>query len=328
MEKAHGRVAELVLPQCENRLMHKKLPILIDLPDGFLDPEVKCGYEISSRQKRILAVELDLLKTFLDACRKYNIRVQAFAGTLLGAVRHKGFIPWDDDIDVCMDRANFDKLLALPADAFQAPYFLQTSYSEPKCFFSYARLRNSSTTAIIAGQDAAGCNNGIYIDIFVLDGLSANRAFRKIQFTVKYVLERLLEDFWVDEIREKRFATVVSFLLKPFSRIVGYDTLRRLHKLVITWFDDKSERLAMISHIESFAEKYQIPRAALDDVIELPFENITVPAPRNYHEVLTRIYGNYMEYPPLSERGKWHEGVVTFDPDMAYDEFISTHRRK
>lgn len=305
-----------------------QLPISIDLSDGFLSPEVRCGYEVSAKQKRIFAVELDLLKTFLDVCRKYNIKVQVFAGTLLGAVRHKGFIPWDDDIDVCMDRENFDKLLALPVFAFQKPYFLQTSYSDPKHFFPYARLRNSNTTAIIAGHDDADYNNGIYIDIFVLDGFSANRTCRKIQFTIKYVLERLLEDFWVDEIREKRFATVVSFLLKPISRILGYDTLRRLHKFVLTWFNNRSERLAMISHVESFAEKYQVPRTALDNVIELPFENITVPAPRDYHEVLTRIYGNYMEYPPLAERGKWHEGVVTFDPDMPYDVFISTQCKK
>ena len=89
-------------------------PISIKLPDGFLNAEERCGFVVNSRQKRVFAVQLDLLEKFFEVCRKHDIRAVAFAGTLLGAVRHRGFIPWDDDADVCMDRANFEKLRALP----------------------------------------------------------------------------------------------------------------------------------------------------------------------------------------------------------------------
>ena len=82
-------------------------PISIKLPDGFLNAEERCGFVVNSRQKRVFAVQLDLLEKFFEVCRKHDIRAVAFAGTLLGAVRHRGFIPWDDDADVCMDRANF-----------------------------------------------------------------------------------------------------------------------------------------------------------------------------------------------------------------------------
>ena len=104
--------------------------------------------------------------------------------------------------------------------------------------------------------------------------------------------------------------------------------LRRMHKHVLTWFNRGAEQFSMISHVESFAEKYQIPGSALGSVIQFQFENITVPVSRNYHEVLTQIYGNYMEYPRSAERGKWHEGVVTFDPDVPYDEYIRQHYSK
>lgn len=308
--------------------MQTKLPISIDLCDGFLNPEIRCGYRVSARQKKIWAVELDLLKVFLDVCKLNGIKVQVFAGTLLGTVRHKGFIPWDDDVDVCMDRDNYNKLLSLPPTAFPEPYFLQTTYSDRKFFFAYARLRNSKTTAIIKNQGIVEYNNGIYIDIFVLDGLVGNIFFRKAQFCIKYILERFIEDYWLVGVNEKRFPQIVSFLLKPFYRLIGYDRLRALHTGVLSVFTKVSDRLSFITHIESLATKYVVLKAEMDATIEMPFENIMVPCTSMYDSVLKRIYGNYMEYPPLEDRGEWHNGIITFDPDIPYKEFIERTKCK
>ena len=98
--------------------MNKELPIKLKLPEGFLEPEERCGYQVTTKLKKIWAVELDLLDQFQKVCAKHNIKYQVFAGTLLGAVRHKGFIPWDDDIDVCMPREDYDKILPLLKDFF------------------------------------------------------------------------------------------------------------------------------------------------------------------------------------------------------------------
>ncbi len=76
----------------------------IKLPDGFLDEEVRCDYTITHEMKKIWAVELDLLEKLLNVCKKHGIKIFASGGTLLGAIRHKGMIPWDDDIDMMMFR--------------------------------------------------------------------------------------------------------------------------------------------------------------------------------------------------------------------------------
>ena len=143
------------------------------------------------KTKKIWAVELDLMNELLRVCNKYDIKIFAFGGTLLGAVRHHGFIPWDDDMDFCMDRANYNELLK-HCDEFKHPYFLQFAQSDEKYFFGYARLRNSNTTGIIEWNRSPDYNNGIYIDIFVLDGYLEDE--KKVKKQIKKREQALKEE--------------------------------------------------------------------------------------------------------------------------------------
>ena len=102
----------------------------INIPDSFLDEEERCGYIVSKQMKEVWAVELDLLAELLRVCKKHGIKVFASGGTMLGAIRHKGFIPWDDDIDMMMFRSDYDKLCAIAAEEFVEPYFFQTEYTD------------------------------------------------------------------------------------------------------------------------------------------------------------------------------------------------------
>lgn len=105
----------------------------------------------------------------MKVCEKYGLTCWAIAGTMLGAERHKGFIPWDDDIDVALPRKDFQKLIEVAKLEFKDPYFLQTPRSDLGYYSSTIRLRNSNTTGIIVQDKKKKINNGIYIDIFPMD---------------------------------------------------------------------------------------------------------------------------------------------------------------
>ena len=170
------------------------LPIKLELPDGFLDPEIRCGYQVTGEHKRIWAVELDLLAELLRVCSKHNINVQVYAGTLLGAVRHGGFIPWDDDLDVCMTYDDYSHLCKIADKEFKFPYFFQNGITDNHYFFGFARLRNSLTTGAVKGFEAYNYNNGIFIDINILNTYPTMVWLDRIKFIVLRIVSRLIKE--------------------------------------------------------------------------------------------------------------------------------------
>lgn len=146
------------------------------LPDKFFEPETICNFFVSEKRKKIWAVEMDLYRELERVCKKHNLRYWAIGGTLIGAVRHHGFIPWDDDIDVCMPREDYEKLCGLYSKEFSSPYFLQTPQTDPGYYFSFAKFRNSNTTAISMPFKNSLFNQGIFIDVFPLDYIDIDNA--------------------------------------------------------------------------------------------------------------------------------------------------------
>lgn len=294
----------------------------IDIPEGFLDEEERCGYKVSKELKKVWAVELDLAKEFLRVCKKYNIKTCAFAGSILGAVRHKGFIPWDDDMDFCLTREEFEKLLMVPAEEFKAPYFLQTPLGDQRFFCPYARLRNSDTTGIITWHKSSDYNNGIYIDIFVLDGFIENKLKYLAQFVRWSILRPILENYNGNGKVYKWSDKIVNAMAKLIGKTKSYEFWLMEYNKVCSMNTSKTERLSLITHGRWFTSRYCISKKELEDVVLIPFENIEIPVPREYDKVLKRIYGNYMEYPPAEQRGEWHNGKIIFEPDIPYKEYF------
>lgn len=122
------------------------LPIQIDLPKNFLEEEIRCGYKISSEMKKVWAVQIDLLEQVKKICKKHGLKYFADSGTLIGAIRHKGYIPWDDDIDLVMMRNDYNKFMEYAKSELEFPYFLQTVYTDKDIMRAHASLRNSKTT--------------------------------------------------------------------------------------------------------------------------------------------------------------------------------------
>ena len=138
------------------------------LSSVFLNEETRCDFKVDVARKKLWMISLDLLLEFNDFCNKHGFMYYLAYGTLLGAIRHKGFIPWDDDVDVYMLRKDFDKLPLFEKE-FKHPYFLETPYNDPGYLYSPIRIRNSNTTAIVEKFKYQGFNQGIWLSVFPID---------------------------------------------------------------------------------------------------------------------------------------------------------------
>lgn len=294
------------------------LPIKLQLPTGFLDEEVRCGFTVTEKLKKIWAVELDLLAELLRVCKKHEIPIQVFGGTLLGTIRHHGFIPWDDDLDVALTRDGFEKLRQVADSEFKYPYFFQTALSDQKYFFAFGRLRNSETTAAVSGSDTPDYNNGIYIDVYVLEGYPPTRWLTRLQDFMIMCAVKPLTMYFRDKPKNKTLQERLMRLTRPVFKLLKYETLVCCHQRVLGFFTPFVSRVGLRDELSVQARRYWMYKDELRETEEAQFEMLKVPVTKFWDDVLKRLYGDYMRFPSASERGKWHEGMIRFDPDTSY----------
>lgn len=292
--------------------------------DSFYNEEIRNGYTITKKQKKIWAIELDLVSKLLNVCERHGIKIIAMSGTLLGCVRHRGFIPWDDDLDVALPRKDFEKLIKVASEEFSYPYFFQTAETDRRYFCGYARLRNSETTGIISYTPSVNYNNGIYIDIYVLDGYADNKVSDFLYTVKRNILEKVMRLFTYergDNNNGRILSSIKIFLKSVVLKYFRYEDILKKYKIHMNKYCN-SERIGLQTHKKKERSKYWVRRSDFDSIEYLDFEMIKLPVPKNYDEILTHIYGNYMELPSIQERGKWHENMIYFDPDISYKEYL------
>ncbi|WP_051537692.1 phosphorylcholine transferase LicD [Treponema sp. C6A8] len=293
-------------------------------PENFLKEDERCEYKVSTKLKKIWAVEIDLYQKFAEVCDKYNIKYFAWAGTLLGAIRHKGFIPWDDDFDIGLLREDYEKLIKIAPKELKHPYFLQNMYSDKKYFCAYSRFRNSETTGAIVGTDTPDYNNGIYIDIFVLDGKPEDEKELKRWYKKRDYVSFLINHFESNFKYSHGFKKLLHYVIKGFVKIFfSYDRLCKKYNKIVQKYNNKCNCVGLMTHSYDFIHKYYCTKESLEQIVSVPFEYTKINIPKNYDEPLRNMYGSYMEFPPISKRGIWHNGQLIFDPDTPYKEFLS-----
>lgn len=295
----------------------------MDLPVDFLKEEVRCGYRVPEKMKKVWAVELDLLEKFTSVCEKYDLRYFADAGTLIGAVRHQGFIPWDDDVDVVMPREDYDKLFEIAEREFAYPYFFQTSLTEDGFFRTHAQLRNSQTTGFIPYDRDKKINKGIFLDIFVLDGVADSALLQKLQkreirfheVLLAYEYDRNLEKL---SIPKKIVWYLVHGLHKVFPFKKHFDYYNR--KVLAHYSRKNTEKVGNL--VLGWRPHTQWKREWFEEYQMQPFEHLMLRIPKGYHDVLTTQYGDYMKIPDdvNAPNGRFHDSIV-FEPGIPYIDF-------
>lgn len=298
--------------------MNIKLP----LPKDFLKEEIRANYLISSKIKKTWAVQLDLLQELKRVCEKYDLQYYADSGTLIGAVRHKGYIPWDDDIDLVMKRKDYNRLIEVGKVEFTHPYFLHSAHSErfPRGF---ARLRNSDSTALTKYDFAQNIDHGIFIDIFPLDNVPDNETIRKIWlkeidiiFKVLFVGTIITSKKYNDILHKARYYTV-----KCLYSAIGYDNLLALYERKCGKYNSiQTKKVSYVAYSRG-KEKHIWDSECFASSHSVPFEFTEIMIPDGYDSRLKTEYGDYMK-PAIAPTV---HGKMILEPDIPYREYMKTH---
>ncbi len=288
----------------------------MQLEKTFFQKEVRFGYEVSEKVKKIWAVELNLLEYFDNLCREHNLRYFIEYGTLLGAVRHQGFIPWDDDIDVVMFRDDYEKLKIVAQDAVCPPYFFQDAYTD-SMVGAFSKLRDSRTTAIEFPDALPDYNQGIFIDIFPLDHVSDG-------VNMDLTIGEIQREIWMSIVNPQAFVSMIEQGHKPvldtslymeLLRMPVRERIRTFEEFNISQFGKSGK----VQFITDFLWGHPgLPQEWYSEVIYLPFENLMAPVPAEYDKILKHRFGDYMT--PVQGKSD-HEGIF-WDPDVPYTKYM------
>lgn len=263
----------------------------------------------------VQSVELEMLIELDKICKRHHIPYQLFGGTLLGAVRHKGFIPWDDDIDVAMKRADYDRFLQCCEKELPKQYFLQTCFTDPTSIIQFAKIRKNGTRYENDLDNLPTSNTGIWIDIFPLDNVlqeSIPSKWQRFQIQFLYAMSTASVENRIAK-SPKRWKRMVRRVLSKVLLVVPKKKVDRALLAVYTRYDSKNT--GYVSHLtmggtRDVYERYMQKSAQYDRLTTFDFCGYSFLGPENYEDVLTRIYGDYMTPPPIEQQKPMHRVTV------------------
>lgn len=250
-------------------------------------------------------VELNIFKQFVTITQKHHIHYVGLGGTMLGAVRHQGFIPWDDDMDVGMLRADYEQFLKVAADDLKySHYFLQTPWTDENYALSYSKLLDRNTF-IEEKNNVNNARKGVFLDIFPLDKIPDSPARQRRQ-----ILDmRRLDSRIYLKLRYNVIDNPIRKFQNPLSeeQVETADDFKEQREEVMMMYNDKPA----LTNVKNLASQYAYDKEilSLDEInrtVNLPFEDTEIQVPADYDDILTRIYGNYMELPPENARTEKH----------------------
>ena len=273
--------------------------------------------------QKLKQVELEILKAFIEVCKKLDITYYVLSGTMLGAVRHKGFIPWDDDIDVGMLRKDYEVFIQNAQALLPDHLFLQNIATDPNCLIPFLKIRDSRTTFIETSYKNRKMNHGIFIDIFPIDYYPNDDSEGQRLFKKKKLIDvRLFREYTFP--KENRLPPVKRFIKRTVSTglKIKYTTANKAITAAEAMFKAVPVSARVTNYYDGGTSKREIvPVEWYGDGCNGVFEGIDITLPTQYDKLLTQIYGNYMEFPPVEDRVAHHYTEV-IDPYNPYLKYI------
>lgn len=261
--------------------------------------------------RKLQLEELRILKQIIEVCNKNNIRYYMLGGTFLGAIRHKGFIPWDDDIDIGIPRNDYEKFIKLFSKYEKEN--LKLEKVEHKYFIRI--VNNNILVKLNMGLDSE--ITGAWIDIFPLDGMPKKFLKKKIHM-FRILFWRAMFQFAnfdkaVNMKNQKRpvhekLLISIGKTCKLESILKNFNVEKSLDKCLKKYNYDEYEFVGNFMGAYKFKEMF--PKEIYDEVEKYDFEGIKLVAPKDYDFVLKQLYGDYMKMPPLEERNKHQSEII------------------
>lgn len=257
--------------------------------------------------RKVQMAQLDIAKEIRRVCDENNIQYFLCFGTMLGAVRHQGFIPWDDDMDLGMMRSEYERFLKIAPEKLKPEYVLQTWYTDRNVSVPFAKVRKRGTVYL----ESKGGNlqeNGFFVDIFPFD-------FQPASDEERMALNKKLQDIFRTKLMKSRYTPWMEGDKVIWKKRIGYllfqikalfttqEALARKYDALATAVPENE----ILFWQEGISRMRKIHRSWCEELAEYRFEGELFKGPKDYDAILTTIYGNYMQLPPEDQRENRHQ---------------------
>ena len=293
-----------------------------------LEKEVRNGYTVSAEKKKVWAIELEITRHILDVCKRHGLSIWADWGTLLGAIREKGFIPWDDDIDLMMMRQDYEQLLQLADSEFNHPFFLQSVHSDKQYYRGNAQVRYDGTAAILPDDLHQPFHQGIFVDIFVYDNIPDKKGHKwKRSLNKAKCAQKCLQTAYYRRFNLKDFVTSAKFVLARIACfLLGPKHIYRFFEKQFTkWNRTDCRCVSCPTYDYKQIERETKEKSWYENTLMFPFEDIDIPIPEGYHNVLTTLYGQDYMKPCNAPSG---HGDIIFNTERSYQDVLKELKKE
>lgn len=246
-------------------------------------------------------------------CRKENIHYTLTGGSLIGAVRHKGFIPWDDDMDIAMLRNDYEMFLDACNKELRNTFFIQTIETDLNYPYGFAKLTLKGTNYVQEGHEGEKWQKGIFVDIFPMDNVPDKEIQKFFHKTINYLLIKLLQCKENSGIgKESKTKVLIGFLLTTVSKFFSIAFLtKHLQHNMKKYMGADTKMVCNLGGYYKY-EKETTKRSYYKDYIETSFSDRKYMIIKEYDLYLKKIYGNYMELPPIEKRRTHNFSILDF----------------